>query len=170
LLKTGYTVAQKCLSAPCSKRRHVSVDSQARDQWGDKRCWAWFDNYEALKAATPPAGKTTSVEPPISVRGDRLSGTMVLPQEFRAKPADSYILQVASFRDRDRAELLAQQIRDKGFETSIELFAVGQGELSFRVRVGPYADLTAQEVAQEILAKSGHRALILPWQTARQAS
>jgi len=174
--KTGYTVAaQKCFVGAVQRNGVTLIVSilGARDQWGDtKRLLGYgFDNYEALKAATPPAGKTTSVEPPISVRGDRLSGTMVLPQEFRAKPADGYILQVASFRDRDRAELLAQQIRDKGFETSIELFAVGQGELSFRVRVGPYADLnTAQEVAQEILAKSGHRALILPWQTARQAS
>jgi cell division protein FtsN len=48
---------------------------------------------------------------------------------------------------------------------------VGQGESSFRVRVGPFTDLNAaQGVAQEILAKIGHRALILPWQTTRQAS
>jgi hypothetical protein len=39
------------------------------------------------------------------------------------------------------------------------------------VRIGPYADLvSAQEVAQEILAKSGHRAMIVPPQTPGEAS
>jgi len=174
--KTGYTVAaQKCFVGAVQRNGATLIVAilGARDQWGDtKRLLGYgFDNYEALKAAAAPAGKTTSVEPPISARGERLSGAMVLPPEFRARSTDGYILQVASFRERDRAELLAQQIRDKGFETSIELFAVGQGESSFRVRVGPFADLNAaQGVAQEILAKIGHRALILPWQTARQAS
>ena len=174
--KTGYTVAaQKCFVGAVQRNGVTLIVAilGARDQWGDtKRLLGYgFDNYEALKAAAPPAGKTTSVEPPTSARGERLSGTMVLPPEFRARSTDGYILQVGSFRERDRAELLAQQIRDKGFETSIELFAVGQGESSFRVRVGPFADLNAaQGVAQEILAKIGHRALILPWQTARQAS
>jgi len=174
--KTGYTLAaQKCFVGAVQRNGTTLIVSilGARDQWGDtKRLLGYgFDNYEALKAAAPPAGKTTVVEPPISARGDRLSGAIVLPPEFRARSTDGYILQVASFRERDRAELLAQQIRDKGFETTIELFAVGQGESSFRVRVGPFADLNAaQGVAQEILAKVGHRALILPWQTARQAS
>ena len=174
--KTGYTLAaQKCFVGAVQRNGTTLIVSilGARDQWGDtKRLLGYgFDNYEALKAAAPPAGKTTVVEPPISARGDRLSGAIVLPPEFRARSTDGYILQVASFRERDRAELLAQQIRDKGFETTIELFAVGQGESSFRVRVGPFADLNAaQGVAQEILAKIGHRALILPWQTTRQAS
>ena len=174
--KTGYTVAaQKCFVGAVQRNGTTLIVSilGARDQWGDtKRLLGYgFDHYEALKAAAPPAGKTTSLEPPISTRGERLSGATVLPPEFRARSTDGYILQVASFRERDRAELLAQQIRDKGFETSIELFAVGQGESSFRVRVGPFTDLNAaQGVAQEILAKIGHRALILPWQTTRQAS
>jgi D-alanyl-D-alanine carboxypeptidase (penicillin-binding protein 5/6) len=174
--KTGYTVAaQKCFVGAVQRNGVTLIVAilGARDQWGDtKRLLGYgFDHYEALKAAAPPAGKTTSVEPTITARGERLSGAMVLPPEFRAKIADGYILQIASFRERDRAELLAQQIRDKGFETSIELFAAGQGESSFRVRVGPFADLNAaQEVAQEILAKIGHRALILPWQTTRPAS
>ena len=174
--KTGYTVAaQKCFVGEVQRNGVTLIVSilGARDQWGDtKRLLAYgFDNYEVLKATSPPAGKTGSIEPPISIRGERLSGAVVLPPDFRAKPADGYILQVASFRERDRAELLAQQFRDKGFETSIEPVAVGRGESSFRVRVGPYGDLNAaQDAAQEILAKSGYRALILPWQTARQAS
>ncbi|MGH7888017.1 MAG: SPOR domain-containing protein [Candidatus Binatia bacterium] len=174
--KTGYTVAaQKCFVGAVQRNGVTLIVSilGARDQWGDtKRLLAYgFDNYETLKAASPPAGKTASVEAPLSVRGDQLSRMMVVPPEFRAKPADAYVLQLASFRERDRAELLVQQIREKGFVASIEPVALGRGESSFRVRVGPYADLNAaQEVALEILAKSGHRALIIPWQAARQAS
>ena len=103
------------------------------------------------------------------MRGDRVSS--VLPQEFRAKPADGYVLQVASFRERERAELLAKQIRDKGFEPVVEQVSLGRGESTFRVRIGPFAELSvAQEVAQEILAKSGHRVLILSQQTPAEAS
>jgi len=173
--KTGYTVAaQKCFVGAVQRNGVTLIVSilGARDQWGDtKRLLAYgFDNYEALKAAPPLAGKTAWVEAPTAVRGDRARMT-VLPQESRAKPADGFVLQIASFRERDRAELLAQQIRDKGFETSVEPVTLGEGESSFRVRVGPYADLTAaQEVAQDILTKSGHRAIILPWQLPRQAS
>jgi hypothetical protein len=37
------------------------------------------------------------------------------------------------------------------------------------VRVGPYSDLLiAQETAQDILTKSGHRVLIVPLQPERQ--
>lgn len=174
--KTGYTVAAKKCFVGAVERNGVTLIVSilgARDQWGDtKRLLTYgFENYESLSAALPPAGKTAWLKPPVSAPRGRTPGTMILPQELHAIPAESYVLQVASFRERERAELLAQQIRDKGFATSIELFVAGQGESSFRVRVGPYADLNeAQEVAQEILAKIGQRALILPAQTAGQAS
>ncbi|MGH7816970.1 MAG: SPOR domain-containing protein, partial [Candidatus Binatia bacterium] len=172
--KTGYTVAaQKCFVGAVQRNGVTLIVSilGARDQWGDtKRLLGYgFDNYETLKAAAPPAGKTAWIEPPAGMRGDRVSS--VLPQEFRAKPADGYVLQVASFRERERAELLARQIRDKGFEPVVEQVSLGRGESTFRVRIGPFAELSvAQEVAQEILAKSGHRVLILLQQTPAEAS
>lgn len=174
--KTGYTVAaQKCFVGAVQRNGVTLIVSilGARDQWGDtKRLLAYgFDNYESLKAAPPPAGKSAWVEAPTATRAERLAKTTAQPQDVRAKPADGFVVQIASFRERERAELLAQQIRDKGFDTTIEPVTLGGGEASFRVRVGPYTDLNAaQEVALDILAKSGHRAVIVPWQPNRQAS
>ncbi len=171
--KTGYTLAaQKCFVGAVQRNGVTLIVSilGAHDQWGDtKRLLEYgFDNYETLKTASPPAAKSASVEAP---RGERLSGVTILPQEFRAKLNDGYILQVGAFRERDRAELLARQIREKGFDSSVEQLAAVRGDSSFRVRVGPYVDLiAAQEAAQEILVKSGHRVLILPLPTPREAS
>jgi cell division septation protein DedD len=92
-----------------------------------------------------------------------------LNENKHPKPSDGYILQVATFRERDRAESFARQMSDKGFNTFIEQTLLPPGDTAYRVRVGPYPELvTAQETAQDILTKSGHRALILPLQPARQ--
>jgi cell division protein FtsN len=82
---------------------------------------------------------------------------------------DGYILQVATFRERDRAESVSRQMSDNGFDAFIEQALLQRGETAYRVRIGPYAELiTAQETAQDILTKSGHRVLILPMQSVRQ--
>jgi len=172
--KTGYTVAaQKCFVGAVERNGITLIVSilGARNQWGDtKRLLEYgFGNYEALKEAPPPAGKTAWIEPPAAMGKERKAS--VLPQEFRGKPGDSYVLQVASFRERDRAELLAGQIREKGFEVAVEQVSLSPGETTFRVRIGPYAELSvAQEVAQQILVKSGHRVLILPQQAPGEGS
>lgn len=172
--KTGYTVAaQKCFVGAVQRNGVTLIVAilGARDQWGDtKRLLTYgFDHYETLKTA--PSGKAAWAEVPPSVREDRLARTTVLPQEFHTKPSDGFILQIASFRERERADLLAQQVRDQGFDASIEPVVLAGGENSFRVRLGPYPDLdVAQEIAQEILTKSGQRAVILPQPSNRQPS
>jgi cell division septation protein DedD len=81
---------------------------------------------------------------------------------------EGYILQVATFRERDRAELFSRQMTAKGFNAFIEQTSLSPGDTAYRVRIGPYPELqAAQETAQEILTKSGHRVLILPLQSAR---
>jgi D-alanyl-D-alanine carboxypeptidase (penicillin-binding protein 5/6) len=175
--KTGYTVAAKKCFVGAVQRNGVTLIVAilgARDQWGDtKRLLEYgFSNYEILKEAAAPAGKTVRVESPVGMRAERVSGGSVIPKEFGAtKPAGGYVLQIGSFRERDRADLLASQIREKGFDPFVEQTVLAGGESSYRVRIGPYTDLaSAQEVAQEILAKSGHRAMIVPPQTPGEAS
>jgi D-alanyl-D-alanine carboxypeptidase (penicillin-binding protein 5/6) len=173
--KTGYThAAQKCFVGAVQRNGTTLIVAilGARDQWGDtKRLLEYgFDNYETLKPPSVPAGKAESSEQQVGVRGDRLSAAVVSPQEKnQLKLSDGYILQVASFRERDRAESLSRQINEKGFDAFVEQTVVNRSETTYRVRVGPYPELTtAQETAQEILGKSGHRALILPFQAPRE--
>jgi len=175
--KTGYTLAARKCFVGAVQRNGVTLIIAilgARDQWGDtKRLLAYgFDHYEDLKAASQQSAKSSRAEALSGQRSERLSAvSSVLPPEFRAPPGDGFVLQVGSFRERDRAEILAQQMRAHGFDTLVEPVSVGQGEWSFRVRIGPYADLNAaQAVAQDVLSKAGYRPLILPWQVGRQAS
>jgi serine-type D-Ala-D-Ala carboxypeptidase (penicillin-binding protein 5/6) len=173
--KTGYThAAQKCFVGAVQRNGTTLIVAilGARDQWGDTRKLLeyGFDNYETLKPPSVPTGKAASSEQQVGVRSDRLSAAVVLPQEkSQPKLSDGYILQVASFRERDRAESLSRQINEKGFDAFVEQTVVNRNETAYRVRVGPYPELTiAQETAQEILSKSGHRALILPFQATRE--
>ena len=171
--KTGYThAAQKCFVGAVQRNGVTLIVSilGARDQWGDtKRLLEYgFDNYETLKAPQP-AGKSATSEQQVGVRSDRISTLMVKPPENQAKLSEGYVLQVGSFRERDRAESLSREMAEKGFEVFVEPSPVSRSETAYRVRVGPYAELlAAQETAQEIFTKSGLRALILPLQAAEQ--
>lgn len=169
--KTGYThAAQKCFVGAVQRNGVTLIVSilGARDQWGDtKRLLEYgFDNYETLKA-TQPAGKSATNEQQVGLRADRLAALTAKPQEANQnRLSEGYVLQVGSFRERDRAEALLRQMADKGFEVFVETTAINRNETAYRVRVGPYAELlAAQETAQEIFSKSGHRALILPLQS-----
>jgi D-alanyl-D-alanine carboxypeptidase len=172
--KTGYTnAAQKCFVGAVQRNGTTLIVAilGARDQWGDtKKLFEYgFENYDALKGSIPPAGKSASNEQQVGMRSDRLAAVTAPPQEnLRSRPTEGFVLQLASFREKERAELLSRQISEKGFEAFVEQTIVSRNETSYRVRVGPYAELaTAQETAQEILSKSGHRAMILPFQTGR---
>ena len=166
--KTGYThAAQKCFVGAVQRNGTTLIVAilGARDQWGDTKHLLeyGFDNFDSLKAPSLPAGKATSSEQQVGVRGDRLSELGAPPAADLAQPTDGFILQVGSFRERARAELLSRQINEKGFDAFVEQTLVKPSETAYRVRLGPYRELVAaQETAQEILSKSGHRVMILP--------
>jgi D-alanyl-D-alanine carboxypeptidase len=164
--KTGYTyAAQKCFVGAVARNGVTLIVSilGSRDQWGDtkKLLEYGFDHYQTLGAQ--PAGKTSTSEQ-VNIRTDRISASIIAPEEDnKSKPADGYLLQVGSFRERDRAESLAKQFSADGLEAFVERIPLAGGQTIYRVRVGPYAErLEAQEIAQEILNKSGLRPLILP--------
>lgn len=172
--KTGYTqAAQKCFVGAVQRNGTTLIVAilGARDQWGDtKRLLEYgFENYENLKASTP-GGKGSSSEQQVGVRGERASAVVGAPHvNDPGKASDGYVLQLGSFRERERAETISQQVNAKGFDAFIESASLGAGETAYRVRVGPYSELlAAQETAQAILAKSGYRALIVPIQSSRQ--
>ena len=172
--KTGYThAAQKCFVGAVQRNGTTLIVSilGARDQWGDtKRLLEYgFDNYDVLKTPSLPAGRLVPAEQQVGVRSDRTSAAVASSQDnHRPRLTDGYILQIASFRERDRAESLSRQISEKGFDAFVEQTSVNRNETTYRVRVGPYTELvTAQETAQEILSKIGQRVLILPFQAPR---
>jgi D-alanyl-D-alanine carboxypeptidase (penicillin-binding protein 5/6) len=171
--KTGYTLAaQKCFVGAVQRNGTTLIVAilGARDQWGDtKQLLEYgFDHFDSLRVS-PPSGKGPSLEHQIGPRLERPTTIESSYDNKQLKAADGYILQVATFRDRDRAESFSRQLSTKGFNTFIEQASLSPGDNAFRVRIGPYPELlAAQQTAQEILAKSGHRVLILPLQATRQ--
>ena len=84
-------------------------------------------------------------------------------EEKRISSLNGYVLQIASFRERDRAESLQKSMSEVGYRTFLEKVALDNGETTYRVRLGPYPQLmNAQEAARQIESKSGFRAIILP--------
>ena len=173
--KTGYThAAQKCFVGAVQRNGTTLIVAilGARDQWGDtKRLLEYgFDHYEMLNGPSGAPEKAAATEQQVGLRGDRISSVTVPAQEkSQVKLTEGFILQVGSFRDRDRAETLSRQIKEKGIEAFVEQTTINRNETAYRVRIGPYPELiTAQETAQEILSKSGHRVLILPFQAGRE--
>ncbi len=172
--KTGYTfAAQKCFVGAVARNGVTLIVSilGARDQWGDtKRLLEYgFDNYETLE--TLPAGKSSTSEQ-VHVPSERISASPMMPQEGDpSKSSDGYLLQVGSFRERDRAESFAKQFSADGFDAFLETISLSGGQTTYRVRVGPYAELLeAQDVAQEILQKRGLRVLIFPAPAAQETA
>jgi serine-type D-Ala-D-Ala carboxypeptidase (penicillin-binding protein 5/6) len=170
--KTGYTVAaQKCFVGAVQRNGATLIIAilGARDQWGDtKRLLEYgFDHFDDLKAA-PPAGKAVPMEQQVGPRFDRLHPIVDSGENKQTRLSDSYVLQLATFREKNRAEFFLRQMNEKGFEAFIEQTSL-EGEPAYRVRVGPYSELlTAQETAQDILTKSGQRVLIVPLRPERQ--
>jgi len=169
--KTGYThAAQKCFVGAVQRNGVTLIVSilGARDQWGDtKRLLEYgFENYDLLRGVPP--GKSALNEQQVGLRNDRLASASA-STDGRSRLAAGYILQLASFREKERAESLSRQISETGFDAFVEPILISRNETAYRVRVGPYPELAvAQETAQEILTKSGHRALILPFQAPSQ--
>jgi serine-type D-Ala-D-Ala carboxypeptidase (penicillin-binding protein 5/6) len=168
--KTGYTfAAQKCFVGAVQRNGVTLIVSilGSRDQWGDTRKLLeyGFDHYQTLKGGAGPGPKDASGEQ-AAIPPDRISALMVTPRDDEHKFSDGYVLQVGAFRERGRAESLSKQIGEMGFDAFVEE-VLNQGETTYRVRVGPYTELSqAQESAQELLTRSGYRALILPMPTA----
>jgi D-alanyl-D-alanine carboxypeptidase (penicillin-binding protein 5/6) len=172
--KTGYThAAQKCFVGAVQRNGATLIIAilGAQDQWGDtKRLLEYgFEHYDLLKSS-PPAGKGSPMEQQVGPRLERLPTIMdSAPENRQTRLSEGYVLQLATFREKGRAESFSRQMSEKGFDAFVEPTSLQTGESAFRVRVGPYPELlSAQETAQDILTKSGHRVLILPVQPGRQ--
>jgi D-alanyl-D-alanine carboxypeptidase len=163
--KTGYTLAaQKCFVGAAARNGATVIIAMlgSRDLWGDsvKLLGYGLDNYETLKIASAGSGLAQSnsqfFKPPPSV-------LLSLEEQQRIQSPPGYVLQIASFRERERADWLQKIIANNGIQALVEPAPVPSGETMYRVRVGPYENLAAaQDAARQIETKSGFRAIILP--------
>lgn len=166
--KTGYTyAAQKCFVGGVSRNGITLIVSilGSRDLWGDTRRLLEYglNNHESLRVASVTSAPSTSDGQLVISQEKSSSPLFSWEEERRVQSPNGYILQIASFRDRDRAESLQKWIIEGGYQAYLETASLNNGETTYRVRVGPYPQLIlAQEAAREIESKSGFRAIILP--------
>jgi serine-type D-Ala-D-Ala carboxypeptidase (penicillin-binding protein 5/6) len=169
--KTGYTfAAQKCYVGAVERNGVTLIVSLlgSRDLWGDtKRLLEYgFDNYQVLNKLTPPPSRSITAQRTDS-NPAKLSALVAVPQEEPGprSSTDGYVLQVGSFREQYRAEGLLKAFSEKGFDAFVEKITINdKGETSYRVRLGPYSELSeAQHIVKEVLEESGHRAIVLPY-------
>jgi D-alanyl-D-alanine carboxypeptidase len=163
--KTGYTLAaMKCFVGAGARNGATVIVSMlgSHDLWGDstKLLGYGLENFETLKMVGGHNVTTLGNGPPAA---ERTASTLFsVDEQRRLQSSTGYMLQVASFRERDRAEYLQKMITSSGIAASLEPAPVN-GQTTYRVKAGPYGKLTeAQEVAREIETKSGFRAIILP--------
>ena len=166
--KTGYThAAQKCFVGAVSRNGVTLIVSMlgSRDLWGDtKRLLEYgLENYETLRVAARPAAPSRSGGQ-VAFAADKPSTPLLSwEEEKRIHSISGYLLQIASFRERERAESLQKSITEEGYPSFLEQGSLQNGETTYRVRIGPYTELSdAQEAAREIENKSGFRAIIIP--------
>lgn len=94
---------------------------------------------------------------------------VVVPRNEVAKadatkpPADaaSYIIQVASFRDREEADRQKADLALLGVESRIETVTIDNAETFYRVRVGPLKDFGKVQIISNRLADNGIQALVV---------
>ena len=165
--KTGYThAAQKCFVGAVQRNGSMLLVAilGSRNLWGDTRRLLeyGFDNYEALKSASQEVNHPAPSQ--LVARTAPSSVTLVGTEDAgKLSSPEGYILQLGAFRERERAEFLARRFSQTGLEAFLEKVTPAKGEVTYRVRVGPYvARSEAEEIANEIFQTSGHQAIIIP--------
>jgi D-alanyl-D-alanine carboxypeptidase len=166
--KTGYTfAAQRCFVGAASRNGATLIVSilGSRDLWGDSRRLLEYglQNYETLRLVGL-SSTAASADGKFAMRPGKPSSPLFSrEEELQVQSPDGYVLQIASFRERDRAESLQKWIVEGGFQAYLETAPLANGETTYRVKVGPYPQLMeAQKAAGEIENKRGFRAIILP--------
>lgn len=166
--KTGYTRAAKRTFVGGASRNGVTLIVSllgSRDLWGDtKRLLEFgFQHHETVTTNPPAPESSSSADPTIATQKQSSSPLFSWEEEQKILSPNGYTIQVASFRERDKAKILQKQIIDEGFQAYLDTVSLEDGEVTFRVRVGHYSHLSqAQEEAQDIERKSGLRPIVIP--------
>lgn len=163
--KTGYTyAAQKCFVGSAS-RDGVTVTVSTL---GSRNLWSDTTNLLQFGLGSQPAAATAAL-PTNLLSPERMAFAQEKPlaprlswEEIPTPETGSFILQIASFRERERAESLRDRISQSGFQAQVLAINLPSGEIMHQVRVGPYAQIVeAQQVAKAIEGKEALRPIIL---------
>ena len=73
----------------------------------------------------------------------------------KATPAETYLLQVGSFRNGEQAERFRAELALLGLQTSIQKVTIDNKDTYHRVRVGPFSDTGSLNNARSRLSKKG---------------
>ncbi|HEY6197974.1 MAG TPA: D-alanyl-D-alanine carboxypeptidase, partial [Candidatus Binatia bacterium] len=143
--KTGYTLAaMKCFVGAAARNGNTVIVSMlgSHDLWGDstKLLAYGLNNYETLKIAGVRSDTGIAAAAP-AVPERSTSVLFSMDEQRRLEASPGYVLQVASFRERDRAENLQKVIASSGIPVLLEPAPVN-GQTTYRVKAGPYARLT----------------------------
>ncbi len=166
--KTGYTrAARRCFVGGVSRNGVTLIVSilGSRNLWRDARRLLeyGFQNYETLKVVPPTPALSLSDGQLVTSQEKPSSPLFSWEEEKKVRSSNGYMVQVASFREQDRAESLQKRIMEGGYQAFLEAAPLNNGETTYRVRVGPYSQLIhAQEAARKIESKSGLRGIIIP--------
>ena len=163
--KTGYTyAAQKCFVGSASRDGATSTVSVlgSRDLWRDTTRLLEYglESHPTLAMAAAPS-TLLSTERMAFAQEKPLTPRLTW-EELRSPDASGFILQIASFRQRERAEALRERFSQSGYQAQILAIYLQNGEIMHQVRVGPYARIAeAQQVAKVIETKEALRPIIL---------
>ncbi len=78
-----------------------------------------------------------------------------------AAPAETYLLQVGSFRNGEQAERFKAELALLGLETSIQKVTIDNKDTYHRVRVGPFHDTGSLNNARSQLSKQGIQSSVI---------
>ncbi len=115
---------------------------------------------EALRT---PADLDNDIQ--VAPKSSKKPATPSLPSKPTApeKNAESgiYLLQIASMKDGEAAEALAEKIRKRGYSAYSEPVEISEKGTWYRVRIGDYPDSRSVEKVQAALGQIGREALVI---------
>ncbi len=113
----------------------------------------WVDESLPQKKPTTPNAKGVQPQPdkaPVSTSSSSQAKTT--PEPAATKPARAWVVQVASFSERNKALTLRDRLRKAQYPTFVESIAGKQGT-HYRVRVGPVVKRNNAEQWKKTIAK-----------------
>ena len=115
------------------------------------------DRTEPVPAAAQTQLRNDPEPPPAEIKTETASA----PIAADTSPTGMWAVQLGSFSERERAELLAAELKQLEFAAFLSRSPTESGELH-RVRIGPLKDRESAEAMAGRLQKAGHTGQVVP--------